>query len=117
MKNNKVLNHNLAVIGWGALLIWWGVVIVIDPLTISMGAIGSGLILLGVNAVRKLNDIPTLGSTTTWGIIALAWGLLTQLFALHDMRAFAAFLIVIGTVMIAALLLRAVRPERDRHAA
>jgi hypothetical protein len=113
VKNNEAWNHNLAVIGWGALLIWWGIVMVVDPLTISIGAIGTGLILLAVNGARRLRGIPTLGSTTTLGVIALGWGVLTRALALRDERAFAALLIVIGAVMIGALLLRSIHRQQD----
>jgi hypothetical protein len=117
MENNKVWNHNLAMIGWGALLIWWGTVIVVDPLTFGIGAIGMGLILLAVNGARRLKGIPTVGSTTIVGVISLAWGLLTHVFSLHDEKAIAALLIVIGVVMIAALLLGAIYPGQNQSTA
>ena len=108
MEPVKSLNHNLAAIGEGALLIWWGIVLLIDPITIGMGAIGSGLILLGVNAARWLTGIPTKRSTTVIGIIALVWGALDQAFALDFWPSFAMLMIVIGAVEIASL---AVRPK------
>ena len=41
MDRTKKLNHRFASVGWGLLFIWWGVVIMVDPLTIGMGAIGT----------------------------------------------------------------------------
>jgi len=104
MQNTKTLNHNFATIGNGALLIWWGIVIMVDPLTIGMGAIGTGLIMLGVNAARSLNGIPTKGSTTVVGIIALVWGTLDTVLDPSFELSFAIMLIVIGVVRIASLL-------------
>ncbi len=106
MENIKTSNHNIAVIGDGMLLIWWGVVIMIDPLTIGMGAIGTGLIMLGVNGVRLLYGIPPKKSTTVIGIIALVWGLLDTIFALRLGVSFAVLLIVVGVISIASLLAR-----------
>ncbi|MGZ9165501.1 MAG: hypothetical protein ACXW4U_10020 [Anaerolineales bacterium] len=106
MENTKTLNHNFATIGNGALLIWWGIVIMVDPLTIGMGAIGTGLIMLGVNAARLLNGIPTKGSTTVLGIIALVWGTLDTVLDPSFELSFALMLIVIGLVRIASLLTR-----------
>jgi hypothetical protein len=106
MENTTTLNHNLATIGNGALLIWWGIVIMFDPLTIGMGAIGTGLIMLGVNAARSMNGIPTKGSTTVIGIIALVWGTLDTIFDPRFELSFAIMLIVIGLVTITSLLIR-----------
>jgi hypothetical protein len=104
MTGTKTLNHNFATIGNSALLIWWGVVIIIDPLTIGMGAIGTGLIMLAINAARALSGIPTKGSTTMIGIMALAWGTLDTIFNPDLATSFAMMLIVIGLVTIASLL-------------
>ena len=106
MENTNTLNHNFATIGNGALLIWWGVVMMVHPLTIGMGAIGTGLIMLGVNAARLLKGIPTKGSTTIIGTIALVWGTLDTIFNPRFELSFAMMLIVIGLVTIASLLTR-----------
>jgi len=78
MSGKKTFNHRLAKMGWGALLIWWGVSIMIDPITIGMSAIGTGLIFLGVNAIRLIKGIPTRVNTTVVGIMAIVWGVLDQ---------------------------------------
>ena len=100
MENTQVLNHHIANIADGILLIWWGTVIVVDPLTIGMGAIGTGLILLGVNALRLLRGIPTKPSTTALGLVALIWGALDHTLSLGLWPSFAILLIVIGLVQI-----------------
>ncbi len=101
--DNQTMNRTLATIGWGALFVWWGISIMIGPITIGMSAVGTGLILLGVNAVRLLKGIPTNGSTTVVGIIALMWGALDHALALRFEASLAAMLIVIGVVTIASL--------------
>ncbi len=108
MENIKTKNHDLATVGNGALLIWWGIVIIIDPLTIGIGAIGTGLIMLGVNAARRLNDIPSKASTTFIGSIALAWGALDTIFDPRLELSFAILLVVIGLATMASLLARPV---------
>jgi hypothetical protein len=102
MSSLKNFNHTTAAIGWGALFIWWGIVILFKPLTIGMGAIGTGLILLGVNAARLHKGIPDKGSTTTTGLIALAWGVLDQarlMLSLNGGVSLAGLLIIIGIVV------------------
>ena len=106
MASTKTLKHNFAVIGNSALLIWWGIVIMVGPLTIGMGAIGTGLIMLGVNGIRLLSGIPAKNSTTIIGIMALIWGILDTLFDPSFEFSFALMLIVIGLVTIASLLAR-----------
>jgi len=118
MSGLKEINHTFAAVGWGLLFIWWGIVILIDPLTIGMGAIGTGLILLGVNAARHLKGIPERESTTIYGIMFLAWGVIDQarrMLGLNEGVSWAAILIVIGVVAFLLPLLRqpkiAMKPE------
>lgn len=105
MHNPQTLNRTLATIGDGTLLIWWGISILIDPITIGMSAIGTGLILLGVNAARWLNGIATKGSTTALGIIALVWGMLDTVFDPRFELSFAMLLVVIGVVILTSTLM------------
>ncbi len=106
MPAQPTLNHTLATIGNGALLIWWGISIMIDPITIGISAIGTGVILLGVNGARRVKGIAAKGSTTAVGVIALVWGILDQALALRLGTSLATLLIVIGLVVIASLLAR-----------
>ncbi len=99
MDEKKRFNHTLATIAWGMLLIWWGVVIVVDPFTIAIGAIGTGLILLGVNAIRSLKGIPIKNSNNSVGIIAIVWGVLDQarhMLGLDPWLSLALLLFVVG---------------------
>jgi hypothetical protein len=110
MGTKKTINRLLARIAWGLLLIWWGVVIMIDPLTIGIGAMGSGMILLSINAFRWLKGIPTRERTTQIGLIALVWGALDQariMLGLPGGLSFALLLVVNGlAVLVAPLLAR-----------
>jgi hypothetical protein len=106
MENTKNLNHTFSKMGDAVLLIWWGIVMLVNPLTLAMGAIGSGLILLGVNAARLWKGIPAKASTTAIGVTALAWGILDTIFDPRFEVSFAILLIVIGVVSLAAVLLR-----------
>jgi hypothetical protein len=108
MGTKKTINRLLARIAWGSLLIWWGVVIMIDPLTIGIGAMVSGMILLGINAFRWLKGIPTRERTTQIGSIALLWGALDQaryVLGLPGGLSFALLLVVNGLAVLAAPLL------------
>jgi hypothetical protein len=118
MDNSRSVHLDYSTIGWSALSIWWGIVIMLDPLTLGMGAIGTGLILLGVNAARSRNGVPTKGSTTVVGVIALVWGGLDQVGSMLNKSgaahlppelSFALLLIVIGLVLLADKLLDAGR--------
>lgn len=104
MDKANTLNHNIAVIGWSMLLIWWGIAILVKPITIGMTAVGTGLILLGLNVFRWRKGLPTKGLNTIIGIIALVWGTLDHAFALSFWLSFATLLIVIGVVALASLL-------------
>ena len=101
--DNQTLNRTVATIGWGALFVWWGISILIDPITIGMSAIGTGLILLGVNAARMLKGIPIKNSNTPVAVVAIVWGMLDYALALHFWASFATLMIVIGAVTIVSL--------------
>ena len=74
MKNTQIQNRNFEAIAWGALFIWWGITELVNFLPAGAGALGVGVILLGTNAARSLNGIPTSSFSTTIGILALVWG-------------------------------------------
>ena len=100
---NQTLNRTYATIGWGALFVWWGISILIGPITIGMSAVGTGLILLGVNAARWVKGIPINISNTPVAVVAIAWGSLDHLLHLSFGSSTATLLIVIGLVAIASL--------------
>ncbi len=92
---------------WGLLFVLWGVSIFFDAIPFGVGVAGTGLILLGLNAVRAANKIPTRPWTTLCGVVALVWGGLELLrpiarlpFQLNDWAIFSIVLVVIGLVFL-----------------
>ena len=103
MKNNKVFKRRLASAAWGSLLIWWGIVLMVDPLTIAIGAIGTGVIFIAVNLILSLRGLATKVVNTELGILAIVWGVLDQvrhMLALPASLSFGSLLIVLGAAMV-----------------
>jgi hypothetical protein len=102
--------HNYASIVWGLLAILWGFTILFDFVPFGAGLIGTGLILLGVNAVRALKGTSIESDNTWFGILALVWGglelarpILRRLSESTDWDwgIFAILLIVLGGIVLA----------------
>ena len=110
MENTRTLNRNLETVAWGAFFIWWGITELFNFLPHGTGAIGIGLIFLGLNVARSLNGIPTSGFSTTLGILALVLGgldLASSAVRLpFELPIFAILLIVLGVILLARELLR-----------
>jgi hypothetical protein len=105
MNNTQTLNRNFEAMAWGAIFIWWGITELVISLPHGVGAIGIGLILLGLNTARSLNGIPTSGFSTTVGVLALVLGVLelaTSILRLpFELPIFSILLIVLGVVVLA----------------
>ncbi len=110
MENVRTLNHKLEAVAWAAFFIWWGVTELFRSLPHGIGALGIGLILLGLNAARSRNGIPTSGFTTTLGILALVLGgleLAAPVLSLpFEIPVFAILLIVLGVTVLGRGLLQ-----------
>jgi len=110
MNNTHSLNRDFERIAWGLLFMLWGVTVLFDFVPVGVGILGTGLILLGLNAARSLRGIPTRGGTTILGILALVWGGLDLAGAIlrlpYELPAFAILLIVLGLVLLASELFR-----------
>ncbi len=104
MENTRTLNRNLETYAWAAFFVWWGVTELFKFLPAGTGAVGFGLILIGLNAARSLNGIPTSGLTITLGILALVLGGLELAgFFLNlpfELPVFAILLIVLGVIVL-----------------
>ena len=102
-------NRNLDTIAWGAFFIWWGITELLGSLPEGVGAIGIGLILLGLNMVRKMKGIPTSGFTTVLGILALVLGGLEIAGAVlnlpFELPVFAILLITLGLLLLGSVVL------------
>ena len=103
-------------IGWGLLSILWGITILFDFIPFGVGVLGTGLVLLGVNLVRKLNGLPARDDNNLLGILALVWGGLELarpvlgrfvVIADWDWAIFAVLLLVLGLILLGRGLLRA----------
>lgn len=110
MENLQTLNRRFEAVAWGALFVLWGVMELFPSLPKGTGAIGIGVILLGLNAVRSLKGVPTSGFTTTLGILAFVLGVL-ELSRLilrlpFEMPVFAILLIVLGMIFLGRELLQ-----------
>jgi hypothetical protein len=109
MNNTHTLNRNFEAIAWGCLLIWWGIYEMVPSLPAGTGAIGIGLILIGVNLARLLNGVPVSRFSTGLGILALLWGVLELAGVLlnlpFEIPIFAVLLIVLGVILLASELL------------
>ena len=110
MENTRTLNRNLETMAWGALFIWWGITELFQFLPHGTGAIGIGLIFLGLNVARSLNGIPASGFSTTLGILALVLGGLELAGSVmrlpFELPVFAILLIVLGVILLARELLQ-----------
>jgi hypothetical protein len=108
---NKVnLNKRLEDIGWGFFLLLIGTLLLLPGEFVSQGAwlIGAGLIMLGLNGIRYLNDISVSHFTVFLGFVALLVGL-ASFFGLRP-PLFAIFLALIGL----SIIVRSLFPTRDR---
>jgi hypothetical protein len=109
METVRTLNRTFDTMAWGAFFIWWGVTVLFKSLPVGMGAVGIGLILLGLNAARALNRIPTSGFTITLGLITLALGgfdlVKSALRLPWDLPVFAIMLTSLGVLFLAHAIL------------
>ena len=108
-------NRDLETLAWGMLFIWcgtwWGILEPGQYLPAGTGAVGIGLILLGVNVVRALKGISINLCSTTIGMLFLILGglKLARLYShlpSFELSVCGIFLIVLGTSVLVRELLR-----------
>jgi hypothetical protein len=113
MNETRLQTRNYEALAWGAFFIWWGITELIPSLPNGIGALGIGLILLGLNAARYLSGISTSRFSTTLGILAVVWGGLDLagvfLNLPFEIPVFAILLVVYGAIVLA----RAFRGNRS----
>lgn len=85
MNTKLSLENKLPTLIWAVLLIWWGMRwSLLEALPEGSGLLGTGVILLGVNALRKSARLPTNPNTTFLGLLTLlAGGVLVGYSFLH----------------------------------
>lgn len=110
MNSQRISERSLDTIGWSLFFIWWGVAELANSLPHGVFAVGIGIILLGLSVARSLNGFPTSGLIIALGIVALVAGgadLARSAWRLpFELPVFAAFLIVLGSVVLVRELLR-----------
>ena len=108
MDNPQISNRSLDTLAWGAFFIWWGVTELFGSLPEGVGAIGVGLILLGLNLIRSMKGIPTNSFTTILGILALVLGGLELAGAVlslpFELPIFAILLITFGLLLLGSVI-------------
>ncbi len=103
-------NKNFEMATWGGLFIWWGTTALFTSLPHGIGAVGTGLILLGVNAARWASGTVTSGFAITIGVLALVLGGLelanSALRLPFELPTFAILLITLGAIFLGRELLQ-----------
>jgi hypothetical protein len=104
MENTRKSAVNFETIAWGALFILWGIMEMFKFLPDGTGAIGIGLILVGLNIARAMTGRPTSSFTTTFGILALLVGGLElvrpYLHLSFELPIFAIVLLALGLIIL-----------------
>ena len=109
MENTRKSTLDLESIAWGTFFLLWGITELLPSLPEGIGALGIGIILLGLNLARSWKGQPTSGFTTTLGILALLLGGLELVnLYLHlpfELPIFAILLLALGSI----ILMRAIK--------
>jgi hypothetical protein len=114
MNATKKLDPMLERIAWSALFIWWGLSFIPGFLPNGLDAAGTGVILLGVNAIRLAKGSRVNGFSATVGILCLVWGGLDMMRSVFQLPykppVFAILLIVLGAIVLVSLFLKSRTP-------
>jgi len=110
LENKLSRERDFDAIAWGALFVWWGITELVNFLPGGTGALGVGLILLGVNLARRQSGLPTSAFSNIVGILMLAWGGLELTGAVFhlpfQLPVFAILLILFGALLLVPEILR-----------
>lgn len=105
MNDTLLQKRDFDAIAWGAFFILWGITELVPSLPNGTGALGIGLILLGLNAARHLSGLPISSFTITIAILAIVWGGLDIAGVLlslpFEIPVFAILLVVLGVIVLA----------------
>jgi hypothetical protein len=108
MEDTRKFTFNLETIAWGALFILWGSMAMFKFLPDGTGALGIGLILIGLNIARAMTKQPINGFTTTIGILSLLAGGLkiasSYLYFSFEIPVVAILLLALGMILLGGAL-------------
>jgi len=104
MENTRKYTFDLDAIAWGVFFLFWAFTALFQSLPDGIGAIGIGLIMIGLNVARSLTGHPTSTFTIIFGLLALLLGgleLSRQLLHLSfELPTFAILLFALGLITI-----------------
>jgi hypothetical protein len=110
MDASKKLDSMLERIAWSMLFIWWGLSFIPHFLPNGLDAAGTGIILLGVNAVRFGLNRRLNGFSIAAGILCLVWGALDMMSSVlhlpYKPPVFAVLLVVLGVIVLVSAFLK-----------
>ncbi len=110
MENTRKSNLSLETIAWGAFFVLWGITEMFPSLPDGTGAVGIGLILVGLNLARLWTGQPVGGFTATLGSLALLLGALELarpfLHLSFELPIFAILLLALGMILVGRALVR-----------
>lgn len=109
------LNKRLEDSGWGFFLLMIGTLLMLPDEFVPRGAwlIGAGLIMLGLNCIRYLNDLSVSQFTVVLGFVAVIVGL-AGLFGLQPPLLAIFLALVRSSIIVRSLIPRKVRPNNHR---
>jgi hypothetical protein len=109
MTNKRNSNPDFGTLAWGAIFILWGITEMFESLPEGTGAVGIGIVLIGLNLARSWKGQPTSGFTTTLGILALLLGSLQlarpYLHLSFELPIFAIVLLALGVILLGSALI------------
>ena len=104
METTHKSTFDFEAIAWGAFFILWGITAMFTSLPEGIGAVGIGLILIGLNAARSLTGRRISSFTTTFGVLALLLGGLELarplLHLSFELPIFAILLLTLGVILL-----------------
>jgi hypothetical protein len=110
----KTGNNRFETLAWGLLFVWlgaWWGFLENSMLPGGSGALGVGLIMLGLNVARRLKGIPISVCSTAFGVLFLLLGLMklvnvARRCPMCNVNLFALFLILLGGIVLVREFLR-----------
>jgi hypothetical protein len=113
MENTRKSTLEFGTIAWGALFILWGLTEMFTSLPKGIGALGIGVILLGLNLARRWTGQRVSSFSTTVGALALLLGALElaqpYLHLSFELPIFAILLLALGAIILG----RAILPGKN----